>query len=64
MLLFVNFSPTEYGSEAGFAGLFERILVTEIMVWYAAMSWRAVNLVWITQINSRLLRASLAEPGE
>ncbi len=38
---FATFSPTVKGSETGVAGLTERALVTEILLFYAVMGWHA-----------------------
>ncbi len=38
----LTFHPTTKGIEAGFGGLSERILVSEIMAWYVALAWRTL----------------------
>jgi hypothetical protein len=46
---FVTFRPTAEGmvvGRAGFGGLTERILVSEIMVWYVALAWRTMAGTW------------------
>jgi hypothetical protein len=40
ILFFATFTPTVKGSEHGIAGLTERILVIEIMLWYGILGWR------------------------
>jgi hypothetical membrane protein len=39
VLFFATFTPTAAGQLTGIAGLTERILVTEIMWWYALLGW-------------------------
>jgi hypothetical membrane protein len=41
ILFFATFTPTAAGQLTGIAGLTERILVTEILWWYAVMGWIA-----------------------
>jgi hypothetical protein len=40
-LFFLTFSPTWEGAESGVAGLTQRILIVEVLAWYAAMGWKA-----------------------
>jgi Protein of unknown function (DUF998) len=46
VLFFATFSPTAKGAETGIAGLTERLLVIELMAWYAALGWHAFA-AWI-----------------
>ncbi len=39
VLFFLTFVPTPQGQQVGVGGLAERILVTEIFFWYAALGW-------------------------
>jgi hypothetical protein len=39
VLFFATFTPTAAGQLTGIAGLTERLLVTEILWWYAVMGW-------------------------
>jgi hypothetical protein len=39
VLYFATFSPTATGARTGVAGLTERILVTEVLFWFAALGW-------------------------
>jgi len=41
ILFFMTFVPTPQGQEVGVGGLVERILITEVLFWYAAMGWLA-----------------------
>lgn len=41
VLFFATFSPTAKGAETGIAGLTERLLVIELMAWYAVLGWHA-----------------------
>jgi Protein of unknown function (DUF998) len=41
VLYFATFSPTAAGAEHGVAGLTERILITEVLAWFAALGWLA-----------------------
>jgi hypothetical protein len=38
VLYFLTFSPTVAGTQTGVAGLTERLLVSEILAWYVALS--------------------------
>lgn len=38
VLFFVSFTPTVAGSQAGVAGLLERVVVVEMQAWYVAMA--------------------------
>lgn len=38
---FATFTPTADGAEHGIAGLVERVLVTQLLAWFAIMGWRA-----------------------
>lgn len=42
-LFFTTFTPTAAGQLTGIAGLTERLLVTEILWWYAVMGWVALR---------------------
>jgi hypothetical protein len=41
VLFFATFTPTAQGQLTGIAGLTERLLVTEILFWYAITGWTA-----------------------
>jgi Protein of unknown function (DUF998) len=41
VLYFMTFSPTAAGAEHGVAGLTERIVITEVFVWFMALGWLA-----------------------
>jgi len=43
VLYFATFTPTATGQLTGIAGLTERLLVTEILLWYALMGWVALR---------------------
>jgi hypothetical protein len=43
VLFFATFTPTAAGQLTGIAGLTERLLVTEILGWYAVMGWVALR---------------------
>lgn len=43
VLFFATFTPTAAGQLTGIAGLTERLLVTEILFWYALMGWVAIR---------------------
>jgi hypothetical protein len=43
VLFFATFTPTAEGQLTGIAGLTERLLVTEILLWYALMGWVALR---------------------
>ncbi len=43
VLFFATFVPTPQGQEAGVGGLVERLLVTQIFFWYAALGWIALR---------------------
>jgi hypothetical protein len=44
VLFFTTFTPTAAGQLTGIAGLTERILVTELMWWYALLGWRTYHV--------------------
>ena len=52
VLYFVTFSPTAEGATTGVAGLTERILVTEVFVWFVALGWTAFRARTATEINA------------
>jgi hypothetical protein len=54
VLFFATFSPTAKGSETGIAGLTERLLVIELMAWYAALGWHA----WAARIPAPVRQSS------
>lgn len=41
VLYFATFTPTAAGARSGVAGLTERILVVEVLAWFAALGWLA-----------------------
>src|SRR6266542_3251639 len=41
VLFFLTFSPTWEGARRGVAGLTQRILITEVLAWFAALGWLA-----------------------
>jgi hypothetical protein len=41
ILYFLTFSPTVAGTQTGVAGLTERVLVSEVLAWYATLGWLA-----------------------
>lgn len=43
VLFFATFTPTAAGQLTGIAGLTERLLVTEILGWYAVVGWVALR---------------------
>jgi hypothetical protein len=43
VLYFATFDPTAAGASHGIAGLTERILVTEVLAWFAAMGWLSLR---------------------
>jgi hypothetical protein len=43
VLFFATFTPTAAGQLTGIAGLTERLLVTEILWWYAVVGWVALR---------------------
>ncbi len=52
VLYFVTFSPTAEGATTGVAGLTERILVTEVFVWFVALGWTAFRARTAAEINA------------
>jgi len=53
VLYFVTFSPTAEGATTGIAGLTERILVTEVFVWFVALGWTAFRARTTGEGNAR-----------
>jgi hypothetical protein len=53
VLYFVTFSPTAEGAKTGIAGLTERILVTEVFVWLAALGWTAFRTEGAAESHAR-----------
>jgi hypothetical membrane protein len=45
---FATFTPTTQGQLTGIAGLTERILVTQIMWWYALLGWKTLRVPTMT----------------
>jgi hypothetical protein len=43
VLFFATFTPTAAGQLTGIAGLTERLLVTEMLLWYALLGWVALR---------------------
>jgi hypothetical membrane protein len=43
VLFFMTFVPTAEGVQQGVGGLTQRLLVTEVLAWFAAMGWLAIR---------------------
>jgi hypothetical protein len=41
VLFFLTFVPTAAGAQEGVGGLTQRLLVVEVLAWFAAMGWLA-----------------------
>lgn len=44
VLYFATFNPENAGNNVGIGGLTQRILVTQILAWYALIAWRSFKL--------------------
>jgi hypothetical membrane protein len=60
LLFFLTFTPTWEGATTGVAGLTERILIIEVLGWYAAMGWLAFRYPQLANLGDEPKRVTQA----